>query len=308
MLVDWLVVRNTNTLFKRHILFIASCHDMMYVSTQYLECVEFVVTTSKGLTRFGGFAPHKYKIKTFRCEDNMKEFRKQLRDTFKLTYFGQTFNLYNRPAPFKMLNEWLVLDLSEILKLSTRHVCFQPPHIIVFDMDSTLITEEEEVQIRDPRIYYSLEQLKKNNCKLCLWSYGDREHVVDSMKKVDIEKYFDIVLAEGNKRGIYSTRETEDRVYDKHYTATPFHLNVDRLMLPKSPRVVLYYLKEKGVNFFKSITLVDDLRENDFNYDNFVNLDRCPVPVHDWHVWYNKIVEYINHFDTVSHRYENECV
>ncbi|AAF05210.1 ORF96 [Xestia c-nigrum granulovirus] len=298
--MDWLVIHNRNAFVKRHILFIASCHDLMYVKSDYLNAIEFVVTVAR-VSR--GFVQHKYKTVTFQCDDNMKDFRKQLRDTFKLTYFGQTFTLYDRPAPFKMLNEWLVNDVSEVYNL--RSNIFQPPHVIVFDMDLTLITEEEEVRIRDPRVYFSLEQLKKHNCLLCLWSYGDREHVVDSMKKVKIEQYFDIVLAEGNKRGVYSKRETSDRVFDKHYTATPFYLNVNRDLLPKSPRVILFYLQERGVNFIKSITLVDDLPENDHCYDNFVNLDRCPTPVNDWHVWYDQIVEYINSYETTSRRFEN---
>ncbi|AQQ80357.1 38K [Betabaculovirus altermyunipunctae] len=295
---SWLVLHNKYTPVRRHVLFIASCHDLIHVPRKYLELVEFVVTVGPESTTF---ARQMCTTKRIKCRDNMREFREHLRHTFRLPYFGHTFNLYQKPAPFEMLNEWLVLDLSEIVHTSVNTFGFQPPHVVVFDMDSTLITEEEEVRIRDPRIYESLHQLKLNNCLLCLWSYGDREHVVDSMKKVDIEPYFDIVLAEGNVQGVYSTRETKDRGYDKLYTTTPFHLNVDdRRLIPKSPRVVLWYLKLKGVNFIKSITLADDLPDNDYSYDHFVNLDRCPVPVDDWHVWHNAIVEFINHYDKVN--------
>lgn len=234
----------------------------------------------------------------------MREFRRQLRVAFRLSYYGQTFIIFHKPAHFRLLNEWLVLDISEILPLTINSVYFQPPHVVVFDMDSTLITEEEEVQIRDCRVYESLDMLKKYNCLLCLWSYGDREHVVDSMKKVKIEPYFDIVLAEGNKQGVYDIRETNDRHYDKHYSSTPFYLNVDRALLPKSPRVVLWYLWKKGINFFRSITLVDDLPDNDYNYDHFVNLDRCPQPIDDWHVWHNNIVDFINYYDIEFRKYE----
>lgn len=236
----------------------------------------------------------------------MKDFREAMRSAFYIPYFGHTFTLHNKPAPFDLLNEWLVLDLSEIARVTTHStISFQPPHVIVFDMDSTLITEEEEVRIRDPRVYDSLYQLRQYNCLLCLWSYGDREHVVESMKKTKLDGYFDVVLAEGNYEGVYSVRESSDRNYNKHYTATPFYLNVaGKELLPKSPRVILWYLQQRGVNFIKTITLVDDLPDNDYCYDNFVNLDRCPEPVDDWHIWYNKIVEFINHYDMVTRHYQ----
>ncbi|UOS85747.1 38K [Pieris rapae granulovirus] len=231
----------------------------------------------------------------------MQDFRAKFKTAFDLSYLGHIFTLYICPATYNLLNEWLVYDVNEICKISTRNaIYFEPPHVVVFDMDSTLITEEENVQIRDPAIYKALDELKLLNCVLCLWSYGHREHVVHSLDAVKLNGYFDIILSEGRRVGEYGTRGELDRHYDVFYKSTPFYLDIiDTKNIPKSPRVVLWYLEKYNVGFFKTITLVDDLFDNNINYDNFVNLKTCPVPVNDWEKWHKQIVRYITHYDSV---------
>lgn len=259
-----------------------------------LDNIEFIVFQDNPR-----FCNSKYKQKIIYTKDEMQDFRIKFKNAFKLSYIGHIFTLYTRPATFNLLNEWLVYDVNEVNRLSNSDVVyFDPPHVIVFDMDSTLITEEEEVQIRDPAIYQALDELKKLNCVLCLWSYGDREHVVHSLDKVKLNGYFDIILSEGRRVGEYNLVEEEDRRYDVFYKSTPFYLNLTNVKnIPKSPRVVLWYLQKYDVGFIKTITLVDDLSDNNISYDNFVNLKICPVPVEDWNKWHNQILRYIIQYD-----------
>lgn len=262
----------------------------------------------------------RYKKKFLKANDEMKEFRQKFKSTFSLSYIGHLFTLYARPATYNMLKEWLVYDVNEIAQIAnTKSLYFDPPHVIVFDMDSTLITEEENVQIRDSTIYKALDELKSSfNCVLCLWSYGDREHVVHSLNKVGLNKYFDIILSEGRRAGVYEHDKEIDYRYNVMYKSTPFYLDYDivttttgstKKHIPKSPRVILWYLQKHDIVFFKTITLVDDLYDNNINYDNFVNLNTCPLPINDWHHWHKQIVRFIINYDTNTNiNGRNHCV
>ncbi|AAP85711.1 ORF_74 [Adoxophyes orana granulovirus] len=291
----WVVIRHTWSTVKRHILFVNSYSDIYDVDCSTMENIEFIV--------FQGPVPicdiNKYKIKFIVCEDVMRDFRNVFKNTFKLSYLGHIFAIATNPATYKLLDEWLVCDINQVNDITlSNSIYFTPPHVVVFDMDSTLITEEENVRIRDESIYDGLKELKQLNCVLCLWSYGDREHVVDSLNKLNLYCYFDIVLAEGKRKGEYNIAEEIDDYYDVFYQSTPFYLDVtDVKNIPKSPRVVLWYLQKRNINFIKTITLVDDLFENNINYDNFVNLKTCPVPVDDWHKWHQQIVHYIQTYN-----------
>jgi viral phosphatase len=291
-------MRNNWALVKRHILFLNEHQDLQLVPRSLLDRIEFVIFKG-GVIGSDYGRLYKCNIMTTDDSSDMREFRRRLKTSYALPYLGHLFTIYARPATYELLNEWLVYDVTELGALTSRSHFFDPPHVVVFDMDSTLITEEEEVQIRDPAIYESLEELQRKNCVLCLWSYGDRQHVVDSLQKLQLEEYFSLILAEGRKSGEHSTSASVDTKYDVFYKNTPFYLNVDYKCLPKSPRVILWYLQKKGINFIKTITLVDDLLDNDYNYDNFVHLRRCPVPINDWHEWHSEIVGFIDSYDYI---------
>ncbi|ABQ52020.1 hypothetical protein SlGVgp077 [Spodoptera litura granulovirus] len=294
--VKWFVFHNTRAVVKRHILFINDYLDLLLAPMKCLESIEFVVTSRRV---HNNFVNKMYTMKVLYSRDEMREFRFRFKLKFDIAYLGHLFVLHSRPVPYNLLNEWLVFNVTEVKSVSS--IVFEPPHVIVFDMDSTLITEEKIVRIRDSAIYDGLAKLRDRNCVLCLWSYGDRQHVIDSLQRLDLMHYFTIILSEGNVQGVYEQNESVDPMYNTYYTTTPFHLNVDTEDLPKSPRVVLWYLYKKGFNYIKTITLVDDLLYNDYNYDNFVHITRCPEPVNDWSVWYEEITNYLNRFDEQFH-------
>jgi viral phosphatase len=169
----------------------------------------------------------------------------------------------------------------------------------VFDLDSTLITEEDQVQIRDSQIYNSLFELKELGCVLVLWSYGSRDHVAHSLKKVQLDSYFDLIISEGsslvnnsdvNKKSISKDGKLNIYFYENKFK---YDLDVpnDNNWIPKTPKIVIKYLSDKNINCFKSITLVDDLSTNNYAYDYFIKVTRCPVPKHDWHHYHSKIVQ-----------------
>nr|UYX49709.1 38K [Darna trima granulovirus] len=271
--------------------------DLALVGPYELNNIEFVVF--KGDANALAVCDRRFTFKYIFSRDEMKDFRYTIKTTYNYSYLGHVFTLYICPATYSLLDEWLVYDINEInTVVSANVIFFDPPHVIVFDMDSTLITDEENVRIRDVAIYKALNELKTLNCVLCLWSYGNREHVTYSLDKVNLNGYFDIILSEGKLIGEYNLREEEDRRFDVFYKSTPFYLNVtDKKNIPKSPRVVLWYLQQYNVVYFKTITLVDDLVHNNIHYDNFVNLTKCPVPKKDWNVWQSKIVNYIVNYD-----------
>lgn len=288
-------MHNTWSLVKRHLLIVNNYNDVKLVTSRALDRVEYVVFEGEV-----SVCDTRFRVKKLHTRDEMRDFRRKFKIEFNVAYMGHIFTLYVRPATYDLLNEWLVYDVNELDRLSLEHVVhLDPPHVVVFDMDSTLITDEEEVRIRDPAIYEALDELKALNCVLCLWSYGDREHVVHSLNKLELSSYFDIILSEGRRIGEYSVAAAEDRRYDVFYKSTPFYLDVtDVKHIPKSPRVVLWYLQKYNVGYIKTITLVDDLSDNNISYDNFVNPNTCPVPVDDWDNWHRRIVRFIKDQDS----------
>ncbi|QOD40042.1 38k [Matsumuraeses phaseoli granulovirus] len=290
----WNILHNTWSLVKRHILILDRYEDVRLIAPTNLDSMEFIVFKGNSV-----MCNSKYKQNHIYARDEMQDFRYKFKNEYRLSYLGHIFTLKLRPATCDLLNEWLVYDVNDIDKITNSDsVYFDPPHVIVFDMDSTLITDEEEVQIRDPTIYQSLNDLRELNCVLCLWSYGHREHVVHSLEKVKLKGYFDIILSEGRRVGEYKVKEEQDTHYDVFYFSTPFYLDVTEVKnIPKSPRVVLWYLQKHKIGLFKTITLVDDLFDNNINYDNFVNLKTCPVPVDDWDKWHKHIVRYIKRYN-----------
>lgn len=269
--------------------------DLIRVRDKTRLLIEFVVFASKdrepGPPRVYNSNYMTYHLS---AADNMRDFRDRFKRTFRVPYLGHVYILSVRRPQYKMLKEWLINDVSDVGKHVANTLSYDAPHVVVYDMDSTLITEEEEVRIRDPAIYDRLQELCTMNVVLVLWSYGDREHVIESMQKLDLMKYFTKVLSEGNRNeGHGSVSLQTDKKYDTTYQSVPFHVSVQGKYLPKSPRVVLWYLQRAGYQFVRTIQLVDDCLENDYNYDNFVHISRCPEPVADWDVWHRQVLEFI---------------
>jgi viral phosphatase len=239
-----------------------------------------------------------YCMQIFTCADDMRDIRYYIKQSFKLQALGH-FCIINALTPmYSFLKEWFILPYEKIVDLKNKHLIWDFPHVIVFDLDSTLITEEEHVRIRDPQIYESLSELKEMGCVLILWSYGSREHVAHSLKQVDLDAYFDIVISEGStledKSRKITKKQSKDLKLNKVYVENDFNYDLnddsDVVYIPKTPKIVIKYLTEKTINCFKTITLVDDLSANNFSYDYFVKVSRCPVPKHDWHHYHEEIL------------------
>lgn len=202
----WVVVHNNWSTVKRHILFVDKYQDVQLVDSWTLDNIEYIVFLDRPVMKATTI---QQKQKVLYAKDEMHEFRNNFKNVFQISYIGHIFTLSVRPASYKLLKEWLVYDVNEVNTLGAT-MYFEPPHVVVFDMDSTLITEEEEVQIRDVYVYSALDELKSMNCVLCLWSYGTREHVVHSLNKVGLNGYFSILLAEGKHVGDYNVTTTTD--------------------------------------------------------------------------------------------------
>lgn len=281
--------------------------DLKYLGFEnykYFEYVIFVFNEDPFLCKIieNNF---QYCMQTFNCADDMRDIRYYIKQSFKIEVLGH-FCIINAISPmYSFLKEWYVLPYEKIVCLKNECLIWDFPHVIVFDLDSTLITEEEHVQIRDPQIYKSLFELKKMGCVLILWSYGSRDHVAYSLKKVELDSYFDIVISEGStlinddRKSNKNTKLITDLKLKKHFFENKFIYDLDYgyededVYIPKTPKVVIKYLSDNNINCFKSITLVDDLSTNNYAYDYFIKVTRCPVPKHDWHHYHDKILKNI---------------
>jgi viral phosphatase len=196
---------------------------------------------------------------------------------------------------YAFLREWYVQHYLEVYQLHYDKFLWEIPHVVVFDLDNTLISDEEHVRIRSDSVYESLRDLKDKGCVLVLWSYGNREHVTHSMTETDLNGIFDITICGGQQLSSGSSRVVVDNRSQMAFVDKPFYLDIEPKTdrLPKSPRVVLWYLRKIGVNYTKSITLVDDLKDNDYSYDYFVNVSRCFEPSNDWDKYHDMIVDNI---------------
>ncbi|ADD73804.1 38 kDa protein [Lymantria xylina nucleopolyhedrovirus] len=305
----WVVLRRNRPLVRRHLLAVADYRHLRTVLYRHLDMYEYVVLAfDQTIVKL--IDTREYAFRVMRCEDHMSELREHIRDAFDTPALGHTYVINELVPTYGFLKEWYVQGYLEVYQTRVQSFAWELPHVIVFDLDSTLITEERDVRLRDDDIPDSLLELKRLGCVLVLWSYGNREHVTHSLARTDLADYFDITLCEGSSG--HGDASLERRIVvdvrsDLIFVKKPFFsdqtspANDDAKNLPKSPRVVLYYLRKFGVNFFKTITLVDDLASNDYSYDRFVHVKRCPEPRRDWRVYHdiliNNIEEHERRFD-----------
>ena len=245
----------------------------------------------------------------------MRDIKHNIKRAFKTSVLGHVCTIDAKPPMYLFLKEWFVLPYQRIDTLKTESLIWGFPHVVVFDLDSTLITEEEHVQIRDPFVYDSLQELKDMGCVLILWSYGCREHVSHAIANLELASYFDTIIAEGStikeSSSSSSSNNTSqqttsrelivDHKLKKQFVVEKFDfdMELDRYTkyIPKSPKIVLKYLCDKNLNYIKSITLVDDLPSNNHGYDFYIKVKRCPIPVHDWEHYHNEILDNIINYN-----------
>nr|AGS47930.1 putative 38.0 kDa protein [Ectropis obliqua nucleopolyhedrovirus] len=265
------------------------------------EYVLFVFNKHKNLT----IDTDSYMVQIMKCKDDMKDIRYNIKLIYKTSVLGHTYIINENQPLYACLKEWYIQNYLEVEQLRHDQFCWHVPHVIVFDLDSTLITEEKHVRIRCENVYDSLLTLKSMGCVLILWSYGNSEHVTHSLKTTKLTDFFDTIICRGyktdNVKAVTASRG-KVRQDDKNnlvFVDKSFYLDIDDGdRLPKSPRIILWYLRKLGVNHLKSLTLVDDLKCNDYSYDYFVNVNKCPLPRDDWDIYHEIIVGNIKDYET----------
>ncbi|AXU41538.1 38K [Alphabaculovirus altermyunipunctae] len=290
----WCCLKRRFPLFRGHLLVVDRFEDTRMLSIRHLEHFEYI------LFKFvpdSSIDTQRYAMNLFKCADAMPDIRLYIKTTYKVCYLGNVYVIGLRYPMYAFLKEWYVQDCFETDDPGTERLLIEPPHVIVFDLDSTLITDEQNVNIRDEFVYDSLECLKQLGCVLILWSYGSERHVSESMYRTRLDKnLFHKIICGGYRTTSNPSNEIRrDRANNKTYIDKPFRLDVDPVAgrLPKSPRIILYYLKKLGVNYTKTIALVDDLKSNNYSYDLFVNVKKSPIPRNDWKTYHDIIIDHI---------------
>lgn len=323
---SWLVIRRKRPLIRRHVLVLGDYLDARQLLFGHVELFEFTVTALGASKKncFPAIDRADYTFQIIKCEDNMKSLRHNIKLAFTTCALGHTYVVNDMIPMYRFLKEWYVQNYLEVYRANLETYSWEIPHVIVFDLDSTLITDERDVNIRDQFVYESLIELKRRGCVLILWSYGNREHVTHSLKQTRLTEFFDITICGGHKiDAAPSNRRIVDVKRGNVYVETSFYLddkndfeNETSITTtvatktfsqqhhhdnrpPKSPRIALWYMRRRGINNFKSITLVDDLKSNDYSYDYFVNVRKCPEPRNDWQQYHDQIIDYIDHHETV---------
>lgn len=287
-------------------MFVNAYHDLKYLGFQKYEYFEYVLFQLAGDAQLRGDMAlnPRYCLQLFSAADDMYSVRHHVKTIFKTPVLGHMCVLQHKPALYACLKEWHTLFEFEVPLLRAESLVWDVPHVLVFDLDSTLITEQKDVQIRDALVYDSLAELRDRGCVLVLWSYGSREHVAHSLLAVQLAPYFDAVISEGSTAedapgapGASADPDLQSRYLSSNFSFDLLARSGDAL--PKSPKVAIKILADKGVNYFRSITLVDDLPSNDFAYDYYVRVKRCPVPARDWQRYHDQILDNLEEYDNL---------
>nr|UWK31588.1 38k [Spodoptera exigua multiple nucleopolyhedrovirus] len=296
MTTSWTLLQRRDVFLRRHILALAEWSDLACVSFRHLKMFEFVIFAFDVNQRID---TSDYMVQIVKCADDMTDIRLNLKRAYKTSALGHVYVINEKIPMYGFLKEWYVQSYLEVYQLKYDKYVWEIPHVVVFDLDNTLITDEDRVQIRDEFVYESLNELKSKGCVLVLWSYGNREHVTHSMTETHLNGYFDIVICGGQKLTDLRSRVIVDNHSKMVFVEKPFYLDIDQTndRLPKSPKVVLYYLRKIGVNYNKTLTLVDDLKDNNYSYDYFLNVRRCMEPRKDWKQYHEELLNNITDYE-----------
>ncbi|AOL56808.1 38K [Chrysodeixis includens nucleopolyhedrovirus] len=305
----WVVLRRRAALVKRHILVVCDFGDLSLMSFRHLDLFEFVVfALDKKSFNARLIDTENYIMQLVRCEDNMREIRVNLKLAYKTSALGHVYVINEKIPMYWFLKDWYVQNYLEVYQMQTDSFSWEIPHVLVFDLDNTLISGEEDVRIRHDDVYDSLIALKEKGFVLVLWSYGNKEHVTYSMDHTRLVPYFDVVICGGQRSSTPSSTMTTKRVLANNKTKHIFvekafysdvNVNNDEdAKLPKSPRIVLYYLRKAGINYIKTISLIDDLKANDYSFDYFIKVRKCIEPLNDWDIYHDEIVDNIDEYES----------
>ncbi|AKC91680.1 38k protein [Lambdina fiscellaria nucleopolyhedrovirus] len=327
----WIVLRLKRPFVRHHWLVLMQRVDMRRLMFDHTDLFEFVVFKFEpDAVKHIDFET--YQMQVIKCADRMDHLRHAIKLAYGTCVFGHTYVINERIPMYAFLKEWYVQNYLEVYQAKQQTFAWEAPHALVFDLDSTLITNERDVRIRDYDVYDSLLDFKRRGCVLLLWSYGSRDHVVHSLNVTNLTNFFDIIICEGqNESGMLLTRkiidernyknndDDDDKIDDNDdnekrighvFVKKSFYIDLNddddnnnrnncnvSLPLPKSPKIALWYLRKKGVNCLKSITLVDDLNSNNYAYDYFLNVKKCTKPLADWRHYHQQIVNNLESHD-----------
>nr|WUR10755.1 38K [Calliteara abietis nucleopolyhedrovirus] len=316
--VPWTVIRLKRPFARHHLLVVDRIEHLRNLMFGHLDMFEYVIFSfdndrKKINSHVVDF--ENYTMRVFKCPDEMPHIRHNIKSVFKTSVLGHVYVLNEHLPLYAFLTEWYVQSYLEMLQLQLDTFTWEVPHVLVFDLDSTLITDEMDVRVRDVDVYGSLMEFKQSGCVLVLWSYGNESHVVHSLKRTKLTDFFNVIICEGHKVGEARRGVVVDAKRDVVLVKKSFYLDIndsdeddanggddDRFhSLPKSPRIVLFYLRKLGVNYIKSLTLIDDLKTNNYAYDYFVNVRKCSEPRSDWMQYHAQI---LNNFDCYNNSYE----
>ncbi|QHB21748.1 38K protein [Artaxa digramma nucleopolyhedrovirus] len=157
----WTVLRLRNPFVLRHLLVVNDYGDLRDLRLGHWKMFEFVLFAfNKSDTNFN-VDLNTYKMQMFKCPDEMNSIRHNIKTVYKTSALGHTYIINRRIPLYAFLKEWYVQDYQEIYHIKQDLYNWEIPHVVVFDLDSTLITDEPKVRIRDENVYSSLLELKK---------------------------------------------------------------------------------------------------------------------------------------------------
>lgn len=306
--MTWVFLRRKRVVFKRFILVLTGAEDLTLIPFRHLKLFEFVIFAFHPKESVH-IDQNDYSYKLVKCPDNMQEIRHNLKYAYATSALGHVYVVNERTPMYWFLKEWYVQNYLEIYQISMDSFLWEVPHVCVFDLDNTLITDEQQVRIRCADVYQSLRSLRDKGIVLVLWSYGNKQHVIQSMNETNLNNIFDIIICEGYKNSSSFNDQDMSRVVidtknniaivDKAFYSDLEYKNNNIIRLPKSPRIVLYYLRKLRINYMKSITLVDDLDTNEFAYDYFVHVKKSMEPIDDWDIYHDIILDNIYTHDNI---------
>lgn len=266
-------------LFSNYIMYIPKVEYILYKTEFQPKSVENAIK----FLEYQNF-PYQFDIKiTTERSNDFSKIRKCIFECFSPHKFGVFFSL-NESAKASL--GWTIEPIDAIQKyLSTS---FEAKHVLVFDLDETLITSDEIPQLRDENLVYFLKNYKKK-ANLILWSYGCEDHVLNTVKQYFIG-IFDIIICEGRK----PISENDNENLTK-YSLTQNEQSL--LHLPKKCSIVLNELRKIGRNYTKFTILVDDLEKNMCEYDYYIKCIPCHGIMDDWKDIDSKIERIFNNWD-----------
>ncbi|AAK94165.1 CUN087 similar to AcMNPV ORF98 [Culex nigripalpus nucleopolyhedrovirus] len=291
-MVSWYCIHRLRPAFNGHVLLLANNDQLVRfvgeASTAALYTIEFILVlkANDSVVQMCFDKLQKqsdYKLYQFSAPNDIVFLRAYLRQNFQVKFFGRTFVLFRADvSKLECINEWCVFELeypSKSTGILELNLPLKPIHdrsLLVFDLDNTLIGDCFPSVLRDHRIPQFLTEYRNRHI-VVLWSYGNAHHVNEAMREAGIDRrLFHLIMTGGH------TSEEGTMSFTKRRIKFPTTISG---RLPKSVGPVLSTLYDLGMEVGGTTVLVDDLADNNFNYDYHVIVSRFDDdnnPPNDW--------------------------